>query len=133
MSSLNTSETSSTPQGVSWNEEDWQDLLKRLPAGWQEQAFVLKAFERVRKVARVADLLRALLVYAACGYGFAELGSWATLVGVGCLSERAWRKRVEKAQPWIAWLLEPRCWQRSRLPTGSRRAPGAFSCTMEAA
>ena len=105
MPSLNTSEKPMVPQGVSWNEEDWQDLLKRLPAGWQEQAFVLKAFERVRKVAGVADLLRALLVYAACGYGFAELGSWATLVGVGCLSERAWRKRVEKAQAWIAWLL----------------------------
>jgi hypothetical protein len=105
MPSLNISEKPTVPQGVYFNEEDWQELLKRLPAGWQEQAFVLKGFERVRNVAHVADLLRALLVYAACGYGFAELGSWATLVGVGCLSQRAWRKRVQKAQDWIAWLL----------------------------
>jgi hypothetical protein len=59
----------------------------------------------VRKLAQVSDLLRALLVYAACGYSFRQLGLWATLVGVGCLSERAWRKRVERAQEWIAWLL----------------------------
>ena len=63
------------------------------------------AWQRVRKLAQVTDLLRALLVYAACGYSFRQLGLWATLVGVGCLSERAWRKRVERAQEWIAWLL----------------------------
>ena len=92
-------------QGVSWNEEDWQGMLKRLPSNWQEQAVKLKAWQRVRKLVQVSDLLRALLVYAACGYSFRQLGLWATLVGVGCLSERAWRKRVERAQEWIAWLL----------------------------
>ena len=53
----------------------------------------------------MADLLRVLLVYAACGFSFRQLGLWATLVGVGYLSERAWRKRVERAQEWIMWLL----------------------------
>ncbi len=93
------------PQGVQWNEHDWQDLLKRLPSDWEAQAVQLKAWQRLRKLASVADLLRALLVYAACGYSFRQLGLWATLVGVGCLSERAWRKRVERAQEWIRWVL----------------------------
>ncbi len=93
------------PQGVQWNEQDWQDLLKRLPSDWEAQAVQLKAWQRLRKLASVADLLRALLVYAACGYSFRQLGLWATLVGVGCLSERAWRKRVERAQEWIRWVL----------------------------
>src|SRR6266699_2747018 len=92
-------------QGVQWNEQDWQDLLKRLPSDWEAQAVQLKAWQRLRKLASVADLLRALLVYAACGYSFRQLGLWATLVGVGCLSERAWRKRVERAQEWIRWVL----------------------------
>lgn len=105
MSSLHDSEQPSPTQGVHWNEEDWQGLLKRLPDDWQEQAIRLNAWQRVRKLARISDLLRALLVYAACGYSFRELGLWATLVGIGSLSERAWRKRVERAQAWISWLL----------------------------
>jgi hypothetical protein len=99
------SEKQPVPQGVYWNEEDWQSLLKRLPNDWQEQAIGLGAWQRVRKLACIGDLLRALLVYAACGYTFRELGLWATLVGIGSLSERAWRKRVERAQDWIRWML----------------------------
>jgi hypothetical protein len=105
MSSIHDSEKPAPAQGVQWNEEDWQALVKRLPSEWEEQAIQLKAWQRLRKLARVADLLRALLVYAACGFSFRQLGLWATLVGVGCLSERAWRKRVERAQEWIRWLL----------------------------
>jgi hypothetical protein len=105
MSSSNDSQKLAPPQGVEWNEEDWQAVLKRLPNDWEEQAIKLKAWQRVRKLAQVSDLLRALLVYAACGSSFRQLGLWATLVGVGCFSERAWRKRVERAQEWIAWLL----------------------------
>src|SRR2546428_13630159 len=70
----------------------------------------------MRKVATIADLLRALLVYAACGYSFREGGVWATLVGIGSLSERAWRKRVERSQAWIQWLLGALI--------GSQQAPG---------
>lgn len=104
-SSINDTEIPAPIQGVNWNEQDWQSLLKRLPSDWQEQAVKLKAWKRIRKLANVSDLLRALLVSAACGYSFRELGIWATLVGVGCLSERAWRKRVERAQEWLHWLL----------------------------
>ena len=104
-SSIQKTEIAEPIPGVSWNEEDWQGMLKRLPSNWQEQAVKLKAWQRVRKLAQVTDLLRALLVYAACGYSFRQLGLWATVVGVGCLSERAWRKRVERAQEWIRWLL----------------------------
>jgi len=105
MLSINESEKQAPPQGVQWNEEDWQRVLQRLPSEWEEQAIQLKAWQRVRKLASVGDLLRALLVYAACGYSFRQLGLWATLGGVGCLSERAWRKRVERAQEWLKWLL----------------------------
>jgi len=105
LSSIHDTEKQPPMQGVYWNEEDWQSLLKRLPSNWQEQAIRLKAWQRMRKVATIADLLRALLVYAACGYSFREVGVWATLVGIGSLSERAWRKRVERSQAWIQWLL----------------------------
>src|SRR5260370_35585618 len=76
----------------------------------------LKAWQRVPQLATVGDLLRALLVYAACGYSFRQVGVWATLVGVGSLSERAWRKRVERSQAWIQWLLG--------VLIGSQQSPG---------
>src|SRR5438128_9670435 len=97
-SSSNDTEIPAPTQGVYWKEEDWQRLLQeRLPSDWEEQAIKLKAWQRTRKLARVADLLRALLMYGACGVSFRQLGIWATLIGLGSLSERAWRKRVEHA------------------------------------
>ena len=57
------SEKQPVPQGVYWNEEDWQSLLTRLPSDWQEQAIRLGAGQRVRKLACIGDLLRVLLVY----------------------------------------------------------------------
>jgi hypothetical protein len=95
VSSIYDTEKVLPPQGVYWNEEDWQGLLKRLPNDWEEQAIRQGAWQRVRQLARITDLLRGLLVYGACGYSFGELGLWATLVGIGSLSERAWRKRVQ--------------------------------------
>jgi len=121
MSSINESQKPAAPQGVQWNEEDWQALVQRLPSDWQEQALQLKAWQRLRKLATVAQLLRALLMYAACGFSFRQLGLWATVVGVGCLSERAWRKRVERAQEWIKWLLGALL--------GSQQAPGWLPTT----
>ncbi len=53
----------------------------------------------------MSDLLRALLVYACCQYAVRELGMWAVLKGIGSLSERAWRKRLDRSRAWIAWLL----------------------------
>ena len=52
MSSLNDSQKPAPPQGVQWNEEDWQAMLKRLPSNWQEQAVKLKAWQRVANWSR---------------------------------------------------------------------------------
>src|SRR5437016_13042432 len=86
---------------VAWNEV----VTTKLPANLEEQARQHKAWSRKRGVSSVSDLLRALLVYACCQYSFRELGMWAVLKGVGALSERAWRKRLDRSRAWIAWLL----------------------------
>jgi Transposase DDE domain len=93
-------------QEVDLNDAAWNEVVTtRLPANLEEQARHLKAWKRKREVRSVDDLLRALLVYACCQYSFRELGMWAVLKGIGSLSERAWRKRLEKSRRWIAWLL----------------------------
>lgn len=93
-------------QEVDLSDEAWNHIIStRLPAQVEEQARTLGAWSRQRKLRCATDLLRALLVYAACQYSFRELGMWAVLKGIGSLSERAWRKRFERSQEWIAWLL----------------------------
>ena len=87
------------------NEQWTQEILPRLPEALEDQARVLGAFVRIRQLRSAADLLRALLVYALCGLSFRALGIWAVLTGIGCLSEKAWRKRLQQAETWISWLL----------------------------
>gem|GEM_PF-6818172 len=60
---------------------------------------------RKRQVRGAAELLRALLVYALCGLSFRGLGCWGVFMAIGSLSEKAWRKRFQRAAGWISWLL----------------------------
>jgi hypothetical protein len=93
-------------QEVDLNDARWNEVVStRLPATLEAQARQLKAWSRQRGLRCVSDLLRALLLYACCQYSFRELGMWAVLKGVGSLSERAWRKRLDRSRQWIAWLL----------------------------
>lgn len=87
-------------------EESWeQEVLPRLPHGWQEQARRLKAFSRARQIRCAADLLRGILAYVLCVRSFRHLGCWSVLIGLGDLSEAAWRKRMRQACPWLNWLV----------------------------
>lgn len=93
-------------QEVDLNDAAWDEVVStRLPREMEAQARQLKAWRRQREVRSVSDLLRALLVYACCQYSFRELGMWAVLKGIGALSERAWRKRLEQSRQWVAWIL----------------------------
>jgi hypothetical protein len=93
-------------QEVDLNDAIWDEVVaKRLPANLEEQARTLGAWSRQRGLRSVSDLLRALLVYVCCQYSWRELGMWAVLKGIGSLSQRAWRKRLDRSQAWIAWLL----------------------------
>ncbi len=88
------------------NDAEWNEVvLQRLPKDLEAKAVELKAWSRRRELRCVSDLLRALLVYVCCGYSWRDLGIWAVLKGIGWLGERAWRKRLDRSQAWIHWLL----------------------------
>ncbi len=87
-------------------DKEWEEqVLKRLPAETEEQAFRLRAFVREREITSVGDLLRGLLAYVLCVQSFRQLGSWAVLLGIANISDTAWRKRLKQARAWLVWLL----------------------------
>ena len=92
---------------ASQSEDDWsKQVLAQLPVNLQDQARKLKAFERSRKISRASDLLRGLLAYVYTAHSFQHLSMWSVLVGVADVSANDWRKRLQKASPWLDWLLQ---------------------------
>ena len=81
------------------------DIVPRLPPELDLQAHALHALQRHRAFACASDLLRALLAYVLAPYSFAALGVWGVLHDIADISPSAWRNRLGRANPWLAWLL----------------------------
>ncbi|HEU5090042.1 MAG TPA: transposase [Roseiflexaceae bacterium] len=80
-------------------------LLSRLPSDFDHQARLHRGFIRSRALASPLDLLRALLLISLDDLSFRALGVWAVLSDVGDLSDTAWRHRLQRASPFLLWLL----------------------------
>ena len=84
----------------------WEtEIVPQLPAKLDEQARLLKAYQRSREIDRASDLLRALLAWVLGGYSFRQLTCWAVILGVADISEAAWSKRIRQCGDWLQWLL----------------------------
>jgi hypothetical protein len=93
-------------QGAALIGDSWaSEVVPLLPADLEQQARKCKALLRLRKLRCAADLLRAILAYVLCGYSFAAVGAWAVLLGLADISSNGWRKRMRRANAWLAWLL----------------------------
>ena len=81
------------------------EVLPRLPTTFQTKAYELQAFRRARGLSSPSDLLRGLLAYALEGFSSRTWAAWAVLIGLATISERAWCAHLQRANPWLLWLL----------------------------
>lgn len=92
-------------------------LLQDLPPETADLAREFKAFARARKIKTVAELLRAVLLYAGLDHSEREVAANMTLVNpaIRTISDEAISKRLRACQPWLEALL-PRLLERDELP-----------------
>jgi hypothetical protein len=96
-------------------DEDWKLLLNLLPAGWEQQAILSGASERLRGFATTSDLLRTLLLHVGKGYSLRETVVRAKAAGIAEVADVALLKRLRKAEEWLrrlcASLLQESGWE----------------------
>ena len=91
--------------------DDWLQVCGRIPVDIEALAKETKAIQRKREVKSAPDLLRLVLAYAVCDWTLHLVGAWATMIGLGHLSDVAARQRLRKAHVWLgriigAWLAQ---------------------------
>ncbi len=96
-------------------QEDWELLLSLFPHGWDIQAVLSGAVERLRGFPSTSNLLRTLLMHVGLGYSLRETAVRAKAAGLATVSDVAVLKRLRKAAEWFRWicirLLGDRGWE----------------------
>src|SRR5437763_1505543 len=85
-------------------DENWKLLLNLLPLGWDQQAVLSGASERLRGFSTTSDLLRTLLLHVGKGYSLRETVVRAKAAGIAEVSDVALMKRLQKAEEWLRRL-----------------------------
>jgi hypothetical protein len=95
------------PDATTWNHLSvWEaEIRPLLPADYQDQARQLRAWTRTRGILTIDALLQSLLCYVFCARSLRKLGAWATVAGLGSISDRAWSRRVRQSTAWALWLV----------------------------
>jgi hypothetical protein len=83
----------------------WRYVLDMMPADLERSAAAKLALVRHREICEAGDLLRLALAYGLCDYSLRQTAAWATLAGIGQLSDVGVMKRVQGAADWLAHLV----------------------------
>ena len=81
------------------------ELIKRLPEGYEQACFEKKAIELVREIKTPLDLIRLLLIYLTGGHSQLEMSVIASQLGIANISDTAFLKKFAKCKDWLAWIV----------------------------
>ena len=82
-----------------------EELIKRLPKGYEQACTETKAMERRRGVKTPADLIHLVFLYLTGGYSQLEMSVLADKLGIAKISDVAFLKRFAKCKDWLSWMV----------------------------
>ena len=85
--------------------DDWMQMCAQIPVDVEELARETKALQRKRKVRSALDLLRLVLGYSVCDWSLRLVGVWATVIGLGFLSDVAVYRRLCHTPAWLGRII----------------------------
>lgn len=85
---------------------DINDLVKLLPAGYEQACFDKKAITRKRTIKNPLALLRLILFYLSGNKSLIDVSQFALISGIGKISGVGFMKRFLKCKDWIIWLTQ---------------------------
>lgn len=81
------------------------ELIERMPEGYEQACFDTKAIERKREIKNPASLMKLILLYLTGGYSQIEMSVIAQELGIANISDVAFLKRFAKCKNWIIWII----------------------------
>ena len=81
------------------------ELIKRLPQGYEQACMDTKAIERKREIKNPADLIKLVLLYLTGGFSQIEMSVISQELGIANISDTAFLKRFAKCKNWILWII----------------------------
>lgn len=88
-------------------DQDWDLVMRTLPAHWQSKAVELGAVRRqLRSFSDVAAVLRVLLIHLGEGCSLRETATRARAGGLADVSDVALFKRLRSCGAWFQWMTQ---------------------------
>lgn len=100
-------------------QEEWRWVEGLLPDDLERSAVDRLAIRRRREITCASDLLRLVLAYAVCDFSLRQTAAWASVIGLGQLSDVAVLKRLRGAADWVGSLVM-QCLQERGVRAGAR-------------
>ena len=81
-----------------------EELIKRLPSGYEQACREQKAMERTRQIKNPVELIRLVLLYLCGGYSQLEMSVIASGYGIQ-VSNVGFLKKFAKCKEWLRWIV----------------------------
>jgi IS4 transposase len=83
-----------------------EELMARLPKGYEEASGETGALKRRREIKSGYDLIRLVLIYLTGGYSQLEMSVISKSMGIAEISDVGLMKRFSKCGKWLEWILQ---------------------------
>jgi len=102
-------------------EKNIEEIIKRLPAGYEEACYTKKAIERKREIKNPIELMRLALLYLIGEYSLIEMSIIAWEKGIAKINDTGFMKKFGKCAEWFKWIIgeiKPRAVIEYKAPRG---------------